>query len=80
MGAEFSVLNKRAQHPKWHRCQLQRWYLSLPKRKSRLSERKITYDQGVLRGEVHASMKKKVYKVTASLHQIRAIDCILLML
>jgi hypothetical protein len=24
------------------------------------------YNQGVLRGEVHASMKKKVYKVTVS--------------
>ena len=29
----------------------------------------FTYNQGVLRGEVHASMKKKVYKVTVSLHQ-----------
>jgi len=26
----------------------------------------FTYQQGVLRGEVHASMKKKVYKVTVS--------------
>ena len=34
----------------------------------------LTYHQGVLRGEVHASMKKKVYKVTVSLHQNRAID------
>ena len=34
----------------------------------------ITYHQGVLRGDVHASMKKKVYRVTVSLHQNRAID------
>ena len=34
----------------------------------------FTYHQGVLRGEVDASMKKKVYKVTVSLHQNRAID------
>ena len=34
----------------------------------------FTYHHGVLRGEVHASMKKKVYKVTVSLHQNRAID------
>ena len=34
----------------------------------------FTYHQGVLQGEVHASMKKKVYKVTVSLHQNRAID------
>ena len=27
----------------------------------------FAYQQGVLRGEVHASMKKKVYKVTVSL-------------
>ena len=27
----------------------------------------FTYQQGVLRGEVHASMKNKVYKVTVSL-------------
>ena len=26
----------------------------------------VTYKEGVLRGEVHASMKKKVYKVTVS--------------
>ena len=26
----------------------------------------FSYQQGVLRGEVHASMKKKVYKVTVS--------------
>ena len=26
----------------------------------------FNYQQGVLRGEVHASMKKKVYKVTVS--------------
>lgn len=26
----------------------------------------LLYQQGVLRGEVHASMKKKVYKVTVS--------------
>ena len=26
----------------------------------------FTYQQGVLRGEVHASMNKKVYKVTVS--------------
>jgi len=26
----------------------------------------FAYQQGVLRGEVHASMKKKVYKVTVS--------------
>ena len=26
----------------------------------------FTYQQGVLRGEEHASMKKKVYKVTVS--------------
>ena len=26
----------------------------------------LSYQQGVLRGEVHASMKKKVYKVTVS--------------
>ena len=26
----------------------------------------FTYQRGVLRGEVHASMKKKVYKVTES--------------
>jgi len=26
----------------------------------------FTYQQGVLRGEVHTSMKKKVYKVTVS--------------
>ena len=34
----------------------------------------FTYHQGVLRGEVHASMKKKVCKVTVSLHQNGAID------
>ena len=26
----------------------------------------FSYQQGILRGEVHASMKKKVYKVTVS--------------
>lgn len=26
----------------------------------------VTYKEGVLRGEVHASVKKKVYKVTVS--------------
>ena len=36
----------------------------------------FNYHHGVLRGEVHASMKKKVYKVTVSLLQIRAIDCV----
>ena len=35
------------------------------------------YQQGVLRGEVHASMKKKVYKVTVSLFQVRAGDHII---
>ena len=34
----------------------------------------FNYHHGVLRGGVHASMKKKVYKVTVSLLQIRAID------
>ena len=34
----------------------------------------VTYNQGVLRGEVHASMKKKVYKVTVSESRIRLID------
>ena len=32
------------------------------------------YQQGVLRGQVHASMKKKVYKVMVSLFQSRAVD------
>ena len=31
----------------------------------------FTYQQGVLRGEVHASMKKKVYKVTVSYYSLR---------
>ncbi|XP_067018182.1 uncharacterized protein [Acropora muricata] len=38
----------------------------------------FTYHQGVLRGEVHASMKKKVYKVTIYLDDqfnIKATDC-----
>ena len=34
----------------------------------------VTYNQGVLRGEVHASMKKKVYTVTVSESRIRLID------
>ena len=34
----------------------------------------FNYHHGVLRGEVPASMKKKVYKVTVSLLQIRTID------
>ena len=33
----------------------------------------VTYKEGVLRGEVHASMKKKVYKVTVSERVIRSI-------
>ena len=32
------------------------------------------YEPGVLRGEVHASMKKKVYKVTVSLLSIFCAD------
>ena len=34
----------------------------------------VTYKEGVLRGEVHASMKKKVYKVTVRERVIRSID------
>ena len=34
----------------------------------------FSYHQSVLRREFYASMKKKVYKITVSLHQIRAID------
>lgn len=34
----------------------------------------FTYHQGVLRGEVHARMKEKVYKVTGLLLQFKAID------
>ena len=30
----------------------------------------FTYQQGVLRGEVHASMKQKVYKVTVSCYSL----------
>ena len=30
----------------------------------------LTYQQGVLRGEVHASMKQKVYKVTVSCYSL----------
>ena len=33
----------------------------------------FTYHQGVLRGEVHASMKKKVCKVTVSLELLREV-------
>lgn len=38
----------------------------------------FTYQQGVLRGEVHASMKQKVYKVTIYLdeeHEIKSTEC-----
>ncbi|CAH3114999.1 unnamed protein product [Pocillopora meandrina] len=38
----------------------------------------LLYQQGVLRGEVQASMKKKVYKVTIYLdeqHEIKLSDC-----
>ena len=34
----------------------------------------VTFKEGDLRGEVHASMKKKVYKVTVSERVIRSID------
>ena len=34
----------------------------------------FTYHQGLLRGEVHARMTEKFYKVTGSLLQFRAID------
>ena len=48
MGAEFSVLNKLAQRGENH---FKSYHIE-----------SFDYQQGVLRGEVHASMKKEVYK------------------
>ena len=35
----------------------------------------FTYSDGIIRGEVHASMKKKVYKVTVSLRSNIPFPC-----
>ena len=84
MGAEFSVLNKCTQHQKMALLSIVALISFVAEEKKSIERgenhyrsehiESFNYHQCVLRGEVHASMKKKVYKVTVSLLQIRAID------
>ena len=84
MGAKYSVLNKRTPVFKMASLTIASLLSFFAEEKKSIERgenhyksdhiESVTYNQGVLRGEVHASMKKKVYKVTVSESRIRLID------